>query len=123
MAYYTFGLLVLSTFLPSVHSRPPQDSHPIASCPSSDAVRFRGTTANNVESFLNIRFGEDTSGSNRFTPPKPFYYTPGQDEYLRVIGGPDSWSRNISNGQHGYDGLAARCAFWTSQEVLDGMGV
>ncbi|OJJ05157.1 hypothetical protein ASPVEDRAFT_55145 [Aspergillus versicolor CBS 583.65] len=47
----------------------------------------------------------------------------GQDEYLRVISGPDSGSRKISNGKYGYDGLAARCAFWTSQEELDGMGV
>lgn len=77
MAYYTFGLLVLSTLLSPVHSRPLQDSQPIASCPTSDAVSFKGTTANNVESFLNIRFGEDTSGANRFTPPKEFNYPPG----------------------------------------------
>lgn len=77
MAYYTFGLLVLSTLLPSIHSRPLQEPQAIASCATSDAVRFRGTTANNVESFLNIRFGEDTSGANRFTPPKPFNYPPG----------------------------------------------
>ncbi|KAL4786416.1 Alpha/Beta hydrolase protein [Aspergillus varians] len=44
---------------------------------SPDAVRYEGTTANTVESFLNIRFGEDTSGANRFAPPRPFTPPPG----------------------------------------------
>lgn len=42
-----------------------------------EQVRYVGTSANQVESFLNIRFGQDTSGANRFTPPKPFHYPPG----------------------------------------------
>ncbi|KAL3264409.1 hypothetical protein ABHI18_000817 [Aspergillus niger] len=40
-------------------------------------VWFKGTASNLSESFLNIRFGEDTSGSNRFAPPKPYNYPSG----------------------------------------------
>ncbi|KAJ5745178.1 carboxylesterase [Penicillium odoratum] len=43
----------------------------------SQHVIYEGTLANNVDSFLNIRFGQDTSGSNRFSPPKSFTYPPG----------------------------------------------
>ncbi|KAL5334695.1 Alpha/Beta hydrolase protein [Aspergillus crustosus] len=77
MAYSQFVLLALLTLLPYTSTRPLHDLQPIARCASSDAVRFRGTTAHNVESFLNICFGEDTSGVNRFTPPKPFSYPAG----------------------------------------------
>ncbi|RAH81943.1 alpha/beta-hydrolase [Aspergillus japonicus CBS 114.51] len=44
---------------------------------SLDEAHFEGTVANDVESLLNIRFGQDTSGLNRFAPPKPFNYAPG----------------------------------------------
>ena len=40
-------------------------------------ITFHGRLSNDVESFLNIRFGDDTSGANRFAHPKPFAYTPG----------------------------------------------
>ncbi|KAL3440252.1 Alpha/Beta hydrolase protein [Aspergillus insuetus] len=59
------------------------DASPLASrSPKSEvctptAVRYIGATANKVESFLNIRFGEDTSGANRFAPPKPYTYAVG----------------------------------------------
>lgn len=33
-------------------------------------VTYEGTTRNNVELFLGIRYGENTGGSNRFKPPK-----------------------------------------------------
>ncbi|GLB09958.1 hypothetical protein AtubIFM57258_005892 [Aspergillus tubingensis] len=56
-------LLPLST-IPTVHLR---DSN----------VSFKGTASNLTEPFLNIRFGEDTSGSNRFAPPKPYNYPSG----------------------------------------------
>jgi carboxylesterase type B len=56
--------LACSTPAPSVHLE------------SSD-VRFTGTLSNDTESFLNIRFGQDTSGSNRFAPPKPYTYPSG----------------------------------------------
>ncbi|KAK9311588.1 alpha/beta-hydrolase [Lipomyces starkeyi] len=40
-------------------------------------VMFEGVTADEyrVEQFMNIRFGHDTSGSNRFRHPKAFQYT------------------------------------------------
>lgn len=40
-------------------------------------VSYHGTSSNGVDSFLNIRFGRDTSGSNRFAAPKPFVYPHG----------------------------------------------
>ncbi|PWY75981.1 carboxylesterase [Aspergillus sclerotioniger CBS 115572] len=49
---------------------------PTVHLPDSD-VWFTGTTVNSTESFLNIRFGEDTSGNNRFAPPKPYAYPSG----------------------------------------------
>jgi carboxylesterase type B len=49
-----------------------------ASAPSvtdqSSHITYKGKTSNNVESFLNIRFGQDTGGANRFLHPKPFSY-------------------------------------------------
>lgn len=37
-------------------------------------VTYKGRSSKNVESFLNIRFGQDTSGANRFLHSKPFSY-------------------------------------------------
>ncbi|RAL03369.1 alpha/beta-hydrolase [Aspergillus ibericus CBS 121593] len=55
---------------------PSSPSAPIVHLPDSD-VWFTGTAGNETESFLNIRFGQDTSGSNRFAPPKPYAYPAG----------------------------------------------
>lgn len=44
---------------------------------SSNGVSFHGNYSNGVESFLNIRFGHDTSGSNCFAHPKAFEYPAG----------------------------------------------
>jgi carboxylesterase type B len=46
---------------------------PIVSDPST-GVSYQGNLSTDVESFLNIRFAEDTGGSNRFAPPKPYHY-------------------------------------------------
>ncbi|KAI1470940.1 alpha/beta-hydrolase [Daldinia caldariorum] len=35
-------------------------------------VTYRGFNRNGVEAFLNIPYGQDTSGPNRFKPPRPF---------------------------------------------------
>ena len=35
-------------------------------------VSYQGVSNNGVDSFLNIPFGQDTSGAGRFAPPKPF---------------------------------------------------
>ena len=40
-------------------------------------VSFTGHLANDVESFLNLRFGQDTSAENRFAAPTPFTYRKG----------------------------------------------
>lgn len=44
---------------------------------SSYNVKFVGSLAPGVEHFQNIFYGEDTSGKNRFAPPRPFKYTKG----------------------------------------------
>ena len=37
-------------------------------------VTFNGRATEGVETFFNIRFGQDTGGENRFASPKPFTY-------------------------------------------------
>ena len=37
------------------------------------SISYQGTSADGVEQFQGILFGQDTSGPNRFTPPKVFY--------------------------------------------------
>ena len=37
-------------------------------------VTFRGSSKSSVESFRNIRFGQDTSDANRFASPRPYTY-------------------------------------------------
>ena len=37
------------------------------------SISYQGTSADGVEQFQGILFGQDTSGPNRFTPPKGFY--------------------------------------------------
>lgn len=41
---------------------------------SFNGVTYQGYLSSEIETFLNIRFGEDTSGQNRFAPPKAFSY-------------------------------------------------
>ena len=43
----------------------------------STGVSYEGTSDHGVEQFQNIRFAEDTSGPNRFAPPKPYLYPSG----------------------------------------------
>jgi carboxylesterase type B len=40
-------------------------------------VTYVGLERNGIEIFLNIRYGQDTSGSNRFRPPRPNTLEPG----------------------------------------------
>lgn len=44
---------------------------------TTNSITYHGNVSSNVESFLNIRYGRDTSGSNRFAPPVPFKYPNG----------------------------------------------
>jgi hypothetical protein len=39
-------------------------------------ITYIGTTTNNIDAFLEIPYGQDTSGQNRFGPPKPFIPAP-----------------------------------------------
>lgn len=39
-------------------------------------ITYEGTSANGVDQFQGIRFAEDTSGKNRFAPPKPYHPEP-----------------------------------------------
>ncbi len=36
------------------------------------SISYQGTSADGVDQFQGISFGEDTSGANRFAPPKPY---------------------------------------------------
>ncbi|KXL45857.1 hypothetical protein M433DRAFT_154135 [Acidomyces richmondensis BFW] len=77
---FPLTLLVLPALIPLSLSFPnPQaeSSGPIVTLPGPDHVSIRGTSANGTDSFLNIRFGASTAGSNRFAPPKPYTYPAG----------------------------------------------
>jgi hypothetical protein len=39
-------------------------------------ITYIGTSTDNVDTFLEIPYGQDTSGENRFAPPKPFIPSP-----------------------------------------------
>ena len=87
---YIYSLLVwhLAGFVtalpsPSTYSTsayPPKVFNP------STGVKYIGNLSAGVESFLNIRFGEDTGGANRFALPKPFHYPPKSTVNASVIG-------------------------------------
>jgi carboxylesterase type B len=40
-------------------------------------IDFVGVTKDNIEIFLGIPYAKDTSGTNRFKPPRPYIHTPG----------------------------------------------
>ncbi|KAJ5216288.1 carboxylesterase [Penicillium cinerascens] len=75
MVSITLSLVVLA-FSACGRASPVRKTHPTVHL-APDIVRFEGSSANNVESFLNIRFGQDTGGNNRFAPPKPYNYPTG----------------------------------------------
>ncbi|KAI1105192.1 carboxylesterase family protein [Jackrogersella minutella] len=49
-------------------------------------VTYQGTSSNGVDAFLNIPYGQDTSGANRFKPPIPFVPKPGSTIDARSYG-------------------------------------
>lgn len=66
-------LLLLSTFAGVIHS------HLLAESPTGSTatdhqrnVTYHGLSSNGVDTFLNIPFGQNTGGTGRFAPPKPF---------------------------------------------------
>jgi carboxylesterase type B len=40
-------------------------------------VTYRGTERNGIQHFYGIPYGQDTSGENRFKPPRPYVPSPG----------------------------------------------
>ncbi|KAI1762978.1 carboxylesterase family protein [Hypoxylon sp. FL1150] len=49
---------------------------PIVFDPTTE-VRYKGIRRNGIEVFLNIPYGQDTGGANRFKPPRPYVPEPG----------------------------------------------
>ncbi|KAI0160931.1 carboxylesterase family protein [Hypoxylon sp. FL1284] len=58
---------------------------PVAFDPESD-VMYRGMHRNGIEVFLNIPYGQDTSGANRFKPPRAFVHEAGSVVDARSYG-------------------------------------
>ncbi|KAF2015243.1 putative lipase [Aaosphaeria arxii CBS 175.79] len=54
-----------------------QNSNNIAAVDHSGDIKYLGIERNGVEVFLNIPYGQDTGGENRFKPPRPFVPEPG----------------------------------------------
>lgn len=72
MRLITLVFVCLSIGRAAAAQSPP--SSPPTVTDSSTGVTFQGNLSSGIESFLNIRFGEDTSGANRFALPVPFKY-------------------------------------------------
>ncbi|PQE07710.1 Carboxylesterase type B protein [Rutstroemia sp. NJR-2017a BVV2] len=68
MRYCDFALFNLLVFTPILVSAA---KTPIVSIEQSK-VSYHGVLSGTVEHFHNVKFAEDTSGENRFAPPKPF---------------------------------------------------
>lgn len=51
-------------------------SNPVVVDPNKN-ITYEGLNRNNIEVFLNIPYGQDTGGANRFKPPKAFAPEPG----------------------------------------------
>ena len=66
-------LVELVAALPAQSSSSSPSFSPTVTHPGT-GVAFQGNLSSGIESFLNIRYAEDTSGNNRFALPKPFHY-------------------------------------------------
>ncbi|KAF2481466.1 carboxylesterase [Neohortaea acidophila] len=75
-----FSFLFLLSLTPLANSasikrwRESETSH--ATVVLQNNITVHGASANGTESFLDIRFGHDTSGANRFKAPQAFQYPP-----------------------------------------------
>ncbi|KAK7034725.1 hypothetical protein VNI00_012132 [Paramarasmius palmivorus] len=65
----------------------PSTPSPIAFDPVQN-ITYHGTFVNGVEKFLNIPYGQDTSGDNRFANPKPFLFPSYISQYNASTEGP-----------------------------------
>ncbi|KAJ6032711.1 carboxylesterase [Penicillium herquei] len=72
------GFVLASTLAcANANASPVHHQNPRVHIDPFNEVFIEGTSSNTTESFLNIRFGQDTSGPNRFAPPKPYTYPSG----------------------------------------------
>ncbi|KAI2611992.1 carboxylesterase family protein [Hypoxylon sp. NC1633] len=69
-----FSVLLLCASTSAVASA--TADHPLV-VDAKQKVKYRGLIRNGIEVFLNIPYGKDTSGANRFKPPVPFAPQPG----------------------------------------------
>jgi carboxylesterase type B len=79
MRHYDFVpiyLLIFTCIIVSARSALTSEQTPTVSLEESK-VSYHGALSGAVEHFHNVRFAEDTSGENRFAPPKPFTPAPG----------------------------------------------
>ncbi|KAJ5168952.1 carboxylesterase [Penicillium canariense] len=72
MAFKSVAAIFLCLFSACGHASALHKQHAIVDI--ENRVRFHGSSASNIESFINIRFGQNTGGSNRFAAPKPYSY-------------------------------------------------
>lgn len=73
---------------------------------SKHSVTYNGIYRNGIEVFLNIRYGQDTSGANRFNPPRPF--TPKKGSVIHA----DSYGHSCAQDLDGVDpsiGISEDC--------------
>ena len=75
-------LCLATLFFSLVSGVPTHPSGPTATNVYGKGVTYYGLYANEVEAFIGIRYGHDTSGKNRFRPPRP--YLPQAGSSLRV---------------------------------------
>ncbi|KAI0100382.1 alpha/beta-hydrolase [Nemania sp. FL0031] len=71
--------------LSSLAVQPSLATDPIVTLPQSK-ITYRGILRGTVEDFHNIKFADDTSGSRRFAPPKPYSPPPGSEVDATVPG-------------------------------------
>lgn len=77
MLHTSIGLALLGALSACTDASPLRKTNPIVDIAKNDQIHIQGTSSDNVESFLNIRFGQNTAGNNRFAAPKPFEYPSG----------------------------------------------
>lgn len=75
MMLATFALLLFPVLPTCIQGRPLCQLHPTVDI--GNQVRFHGKSTDNIESFLNIRFGQTTGDSNRFAAPRSYVYPHG----------------------------------------------